>query len=152
MPRRSMPPPAPRSPPLSPTALCAPFCLQSTIGHWGADLANTMSPFYVPPASKTTGAFAGIHGLDLEAMGLPQPEELLRHYFLFRGMPETDPHMDYYLGFYWWKTAVILQGISARFSAGQASNPQAQEIGAMTPQLGMLAYSKLGDVGPKARL
>ncbi len=115
----------------------------STIGHYGADLANTVSPFFAPKPEKE-GGFAGLSHLDFKSLGLPLPEELLQHYFAHRkGVSYPDPYKNYYLGFYWWKTGVIIQGIAARFAAGQASSARAEEVGKMTPQLGHLAWSVL---------
>ena len=44
----------------------------STIGHWGADVGNTMSPFYTPapPDRKgdgPMGSLGALLGMDLEA-------------------------------------------------------------------------------------
>lgn len=78
-------------------------------------------------------------------MGLPEPDALLDRYYEARGLPFPDPYLPYYLGFYWWKTAVILQGVAARAIAGQASSAHAKEVGALTPLVGMLASAKLSE-------
>ena len=83
--------------------------------------------------------------LSLQGFGLPEPEALLASYYAARGLPYPDPYVPYYLGFYWWKTAVILQGVAARAIAGQASSAQAKKVGALTPLVGMLANSKLSE-------
>ena len=121
----------------------------STIGHWGADIGNTLSPFYTPaqesPDSNQVNMGA-LLGLDLEELGLPEADDLLKVYYSTRNIPFPDVHVPYYVGFYWWKTAVICQGVAARSIKGQASSSQAKKVGAMTGIIGMLAYSKLSEV------
>mmetsp|Transcript_14036 Transcript_14036/g.17035 ORF Transcript_14036/g.17035 Transcript_14036/m.17035 type:complete len:384 (-) Transcript_14036:172-1323(-) len=118
----------------------------STIGHFGADVGNSLSPFF---ANANDGASSAINLLeaipDAKAieLGLPTGIKLFEHYCSNRPQQlkfsEQKQFIWYYLGFYWWKTAVILQGIAARNAKGQASSPVAQVVGQMTPYMGELA-------------
>ena len=55
----------------------------STIGHYGADLANAYHPFWICWFK-----------LDFKSLGLPLPEELLQHYFAHR---KGVSYPDYYI-------------------------------------------------------
>lgn len=105
----------------------------STIGHFGADLGNCLSPLYASPEDEADGVlnvFEGISPTEAKELGLPTRESLLEYYCQKRNPPldfaQQNQLVWYYLGFYWWKTAVILQGIAARSVRGQASSQMAQ--------------------------
>jgi len=118
----------------------------STIGHFGADVGNSLSPFFAAgdsEASKAINLLESISDSKAVELGLPTGIELLQHYCQNRqpalNFEQQKMFVWYYLGFYWWKTAVILQGIAARNVRGQASSPVAQLVGQMTPVMGELA-------------
>ncbi|GBG24207.1 Acyl-CoA dehydrogenase family member 11 [Hondaea fermentalgiana] len=123
----------------------------STLGHYGADIGNCMGPLYAPdPKTLSDEGAKGIMAImrtvsvdEAAELGLPTRAELLKHYCSFR-RPVIDFSREvqrawYYVAFYWWKTAVILQGIAARFATGQASSPFAEVVGKATPSMGLLA-------------
>lgn len=104
----------------------------STLGHYGADLGNCLAPLYaIPPdGDAVLNVFESISPAQAEALSLPSRDSLLDYY-----CQQRTPRLDfeqhstlvwYFLGFYWWKTAVIIQGIAARNHRGQASSPIAQ--------------------------
>lgn len=133
----------------------------STIGHYGADVGNTVNPFFPPEGDDETAQSAKrgarfLFPLDMgktAELGLPTREELLDAYCKGRGDLKLDDEMRrvfYYVSFYQWKTSVILQGIAARALRGQASNPQANGVGKLAGAMGqagtcnMREYVKLG--------
>ncbi|CAK9109625.1 Acyl-CoA dehydrogenase family member 10 (ACAD-10) [Durusdinium trenchii] len=123
----------------------------STIGHYGADIGNCLAPLYAPTAEEdeeigASGLAAIMNSIseaDAANLGLPSRSDLLQHYCAAR-RPALDFSVElsnvwYYLAFYWWKTAVIFQGIAARSVKGQASSPIAEMVGQATPLVGRLA-------------
>ena len=71
----------------------------------------------------------------LESSGIPLQEELLQHYSNIVGRPHPDPYWAYYKAFYYWRGAIISQGIDARNVVGQASSTLASKYAALTPLL-----------------
>mmetsp|Transcript_2073 Transcript_2073/g.4723 ORF Transcript_2073/g.4723 Transcript_2073/m.4723 type:complete len:389 (-) Transcript_2073:53-1219(-) len=123
----------------------------STIGHYGADLGNCMAPLYTPSledmdddgAKGILSIMRAISEKEAAELGLPSRAELLKHYCASR-KPAFDFSLElkriwFYVTFYYWKNAVILQGIAARFVSGQASSPIAETVGKATPSMGHLA-------------
>lgn len=125
----------------------------STIGHYGADIGNALAPFFLPEpagdeASQGLSAIMpGVSPAVAAELGLPSRRDLLKHYCACR-RPALDFSAEaawawYYLAFYWWKTAVILQGVAARSVKGQASSQFAELVGKGTPVVGKLALFAL---------
>ena len=118
----------------------------STIGHFGADLGNSFSPFYFPEDGDAYGST--IFGPPLSPaaaleQGLPSKEEMLNHY-CNRRSPVMDfnairKEMYYYVGFFCWKNSIITQGVQSRVAKGQASSANAAMVGQLTPILGGLS-------------
>jgi hypothetical protein len=72
-----------------------------------------------------------------------------------RDGPPSPEDMAYFVGFYFWKLAVICQGVAARSVAGQASSARAAAVGAATPVLGVIAsrlLERIDGEGERARL
>jgi aminoglycoside phosphotransferase (APT) family kinase protein len=115
----------------------------STIGHYGADLGNSLSTFFVP--GDGVGSIFGnaMDPASCIALGIPSREEILQVYCSSRTpvlpLNVIVSEMYYYLGFYCWKNAIITQGIAARVARGQASSAKAASIGALTPVFGDLS-------------
>lgn len=136
----------------------------STIGHYGADIANCLSSFYLSSTSDSAVSpelgemMKAITPAAAKEQGLPSQEELVTMYSGMRS-PELDAAQEqrnvwYYLTFYWWKSAVIFQGIAARFATGQASSSYAQTVGNFTPAMGEVAWRGAQNVmkGASAKL
>eukprot|EP00941_MAST-03F_sp_MAST-3F-sp1_P001320 g1320.t1 len=148
----------------------------STLGHPGSDLANCLGAFFVD--ANDYGGFGPKNGMmrplgdiDLPSIGIPNTKELLQHYKNERnrlrakhsglssvhhldfhdGINSLDERMQYFVGFYYWKLAVILQGVAARAEAGQASSAEAATYGAATPILGNIASGLLVNLEGKNR-
>lgn len=71
----------------------------------------------------------------LETSGIPSQEELLQTYCQLVGRQHPDPYWNYYKAFYYWRGAIISQGIDARNVVGQASSTLASSYAALTPVL-----------------
>jgi aminoglycoside phosphotransferase (APT) family kinase protein len=114
----------------------------STLGTFGADLANLLAPFYIPQDNILFMALNGIQ--DVSIIGLQHRDELIKRYCLNRKRPQLDynvviKRMKLYVAFYMFKTAVILQGVAARSLKGQASSAKAEMVGQLAPHAGIVA-------------
>ena len=98
----------------------------STIGHPLADLGYFCMPYQVP---ADVPGVKGLSGLNLEAEGLPQRDEVIETYTAARGI--TPPaNLDYFTAFALFRLAAIVQGVYARALQGNASNADAKSVGA----------------------
>jgi aminoglycoside phosphotransferase (APT) family kinase protein len=90
----------------------------STIGHYGADVANCISSFYLSATSEAsegpelTEMMKAISPAKAKEQGLPSRQELVTMYSGMRS-PELDAAQEqrnvwYYLTFYWWKVRFVL--------------------------------------------
>ncbi len=99
----------------------------STLGHPLADVAfNTVTWRTLPQE------FGGIRGLDLAALGIPDEQEYLAHYYRRSG--RTDPGQQatpFHWAFALMRWAVIFEGIAARAARGNAVAEDAAEVGAL---------------------
>jgi hypothetical protein len=108
---------------------------QSAGGHAGSD---------------EPGGLNGLLGAGVElgwaASGVPLEEELLRVYCSLAGRPLSDllPHWSWYKSMWFFKYAVIAQGVAARAVGGVASSAQARTVGELAPQLAMMAVDRTG--------
>jgi aminoglycoside phosphotransferase (APT) family kinase protein len=111
----------------------------STLGHPIADFSYHGMAWHTPP-----GAFRGIGGVDLAALGIPSEADYVRRY-LARAMPDLDAEglradWDYYLAYNMFRIAAILQGIARRVVEGTASSAQARQAGAGARPMAELAW------------
>ncbi|CAM9601014.1 unnamed protein product [Scytosiphon promiscuus] len=117
------------------------------------------TPRAPPPAAPSP--LAGLKGLDLEALGIPQQSELMAAYRRAasarpgRGGGQSLAGLagpgvaELGLAFVFFKMAVIAHGVKARLSRGVASSSQASLVSAMVPTMIALAeeqISALGDI------
>lgn len=70
-----------------------------------------------------------------EVSGIPDESTLIKEYFQLMGKPYPDPYWKYYKAFYYWRGAIIIQGIDARLQSGQASSSLAALYAERTPLL-----------------
>ena len=96
----------------------------STIGHPLADLGYYLMPYRLSAASSPWG----LHGLDLDALGIPSEAATLEAYADAAGMRKV-PSIDYYIVFSMFRLAAILVGVLRRGVDGNASDPRAVERG-----------------------
>jgi aminoglycoside phosphotransferase (APT) family kinase protein len=104
----------------------------STLGHPLADFSYHCMSWHIPP-----GAFRGIGGLDLAALGIPDEAAYVRRYCERTGRIAPVASLDavmadwnFYMAYNLFRMAGILQGIARRVVDGTASSAQAREAGA----------------------
>lgn len=105
----------------------------STVGTFGADLANLLLPFYIPKGHPLATFLSFEEG---EKGEIPTLDELLARYASKRQNPKMDfatlkQRMYLYVAFQMFKNSVILQGIASRVASGQASNESAAYVGSL---------------------
>ncbi|MBX9870460.1 MAG: phosphotransferase [Burkholderiaceae bacterium] len=97
----------------------------STLGHPLADFAYHCMAWHIPP-----GAFRGIGGLDLAALGIPSEDEYIRLYCERTGLATPaalKADWNFYMAYNMFRIAAILQGIAKRVENGTASSAQARK-------------------------
>ena len=111
----------------------------STLGHPLADFSYHCLAWHIPP-----GAFRGIGGLDIAALGIPSEAEYIERYCERTGLttPEAlKADWNFYLAYNLFRLAAILQGIAKRVEAGTASSAQAVSSAAGAPVLAKMAWA-----------
>lgn len=96
----------------------------STLGHPLSDVAFSCLPWHSTPQM-----YAGIVGLDREALGIPTQDEYVARYCAAAGRAEGPGR--FHLAFSLFRFAVILDGIAARAKTGNAAAENAVAVGAM---------------------
>ena len=110
----------------------------STLGHPLADFSYHCMSWHIEP-----GAFRGIGGLDLVALGIPDEREYVRRYCERTGRPGPESVMadwNFYIAYNLFRLAAILQGIAKRAQDGIASSTQARQAGAGTRPLAEMGW------------
>ncbi len=110
----------------------------STLGHPLADFSYHCMSWHIPP-----GAFRGIAGLDLAALGIPSEREYVRRYCARTGRGDPAALMgdwNFYLAFNMFRLASIMQGIAKRVVDGTASSAAARAQGASARPLAEMAW------------
>ena len=110
----------------------------STLGHPLADFSYHCMAWHIPP-----GAFRGIGGLDLKALGIPSEDDYIRLYCERTGLAQPEQlkaDWNFYLAYNLFRLAAILQGIAKRVEAGTASSAQAVASAAGARPLAQMAW------------
>ena len=110
----------------------------STLGHPLADFSYHCMSWHIPP-----GAFRGIAGLDLKALGIPSEADYIALYCERTGFARPDElksDWNFYLAYNMFRLAAILQGIAKRVEAGTASSAQAVKSAAGARPMAELAW------------
>ena len=110
----------------------------STLGHPLADFSYHCMAWHIPP-----GAFRGIGGLDVEALGIPSEAEYIARYCERTGLTTPDrltADWNFYLAYNLFRLAAILQGIAKRVEMGTASSAQAVSSAAGARPLAEMAW------------
>ncbi len=110
----------------------------STLGHPMADLAYVCIRHNMPH-----GAYDGLMGLDLDALGIPVQDELVAAYKQRTG--RTGDITPFHIAFCLFRLAVILEGVLARARAGNASNSTAISMGPVATLLADRAWDVAGN-------
>lgn len=108
----------------------------STLGDPLADLAHWLMFYELRPDQM-----GGLAGLDLNALGLPSATEFLDTYRAAGGC--AAPLGPFHRAFALFRMAVICEGITARYQAGQATSADACAVGALAPDFAKLAETHL---------
>jgi aminoglycoside phosphotransferase (APT) family kinase protein len=106
----------------------------STLGHPLADFSYLCMSWHIPP-----GAFRGIAGLDLAALGIPSEGEFIRRYCERTGR-EGIEHWNFFLAYNLFRIAAILQGVYKRALEGMASADNALSAGANARALAEIGW------------
>jgi aminoglycoside phosphotransferase (APT) family kinase protein len=106
----------------------------STIGHPLADLGYFLMPYRLDAKASPWG----LHGLDLEGLGIP-PESTVVQAYANASRRESVENIDYYIVFSMFRLAAILAGVLRRGIDGNASDPRAVERGRTYSQLATVA-------------
>jgi aminoglycoside phosphotransferase (APT) family kinase protein len=110
----------------------------STLGHPLADFSYHCMAWHIPP-----GAFRGIGGLDLAALGIPLEADYIQQYCQRTGLVTPEqlaPDWNFYLAYNLFRMAAILQGIGKRVEEGTAASTQAVSAAAGARPLAELAW------------
>ncbi|KAF9736026.1 hypothetical protein PMIN06_002565 [Paraphaeosphaeria minitans] len=111
----------------------------STIGHPLSDLNNLFAPYLWADKKKSLGSRANEAFLPGKTPGLPSEDQLVAWYSQVAGW---DPRPDLTWGhaFSTYRSAIIMQGIAARYALRQASSAQAHEYGSLTTPFAEAAW------------
>ena len=114
----------------------------STLGHPLSDFAYHCMTWRLSP-----GLFRGIHGCDLQALGIPSEEEYVAMYCRRTGR-ESIPaaEFEYYLAFNMFRLTAILQGIMARALQGNAASQEAIDTGKRARPLAEEAWRQVESI------
>ena len=82
---------------------------------------------------------AGLAALDLEALGIPTLDEIVRRYSDRSGIPIADT-LDWYFAYNLFRLSAISQGIAKRVVEGTAANERAREAGERAAPLAESAW------------
>ena len=109
----------------------------STLGHPFSDLAYQCMQLRMP---KGMGSIDGLQGVNRASLGIPSEEEYVARYCERMGLGEIE-HWTFYLAFSFYRLAAIVQGVAKRASQGNASNKNANKVGAFVEPLAQMALS-----------
>jgi aminoglycoside phosphotransferase (APT) family kinase protein len=106
----------------------------STLGHPLADFSYLCMCWHIPP-----GAFRGIAGLDLAALGIPSEQAFITRYCERTGRTGI-ADWNFYLAYNLFRIAAILQGVYKRALEGIASSDDALTSGAKAKALAEIGW------------
>jgi aminoglycoside phosphotransferase (APT) family kinase protein len=108
----------------------------ATLGHPYADLAYNCMIWHLPSDAPQV---PGLLGCDLAALGIPSEADYIAGYCAAAGIDRV-PNYEFYLAFAFFRFAAIAQGIYARYLGGNASAPNAREVGLLAAPLAELGW------------
>jgi aminoglycoside phosphotransferase (APT) family kinase protein len=109
----------------------------STLGHPFSDLAYQCMQLRMP---QGMGGIDGLQGIDRASLGIPTEEEYVARYCQRMGIEKIE-HWTFYLAFSFYRLAAIAQGVAKRVSQGNASNENANKVGAFVEPLAQMALA-----------
>lgn len=111
----------------------------STIGDPLCDVANLCMMYFMPQAQESNYGIAGIAGLNLQTLGIPDRFQLLQEYcdcnLANISLQEAMEWSGFYLAFLFFKNCVIVQGVAQRAKAGVASSAIANRVASLLPTI-----------------
>jgi aminoglycoside phosphotransferase (APT) family kinase protein len=110
----------------------------STLGHPLADFSYHCMSWHIEP-----GAFRGIGGLDLAALGIPTERAYVQRYCRRTGRDQVEALLadwNFYLAYNLFRIAGILQGIGRRVVQGTASSAEARKAASGARPLAELGW------------
>mgnify|MGYP002039569385 CR=1 FL=1 len=113
----------------------------STLGHPFADLAYQCMQLRMP---QGIGTIDGLQGIDRTSIGIPTEEEYVADYCRRMSIEKIE-NWTFYLAFSFYRLAAIAQGVAKRASQGNASNENANEVGALVEPLAKMAMSIINE-------
>lgn len=108
----------------------------ATLGHPLADVAYNCMIWHLDPSTPNLG---GLAGRDLDALGIPTEADYLAGYARAAGLQQIDNY-SFFLAFAFFRFASIAQGVYARALAGNASAPNALQVGLLAAPLAELGW------------
>lgn len=108
----------------------------ATLGHPLADVAYNCMIWHLDPTTPNLG---GLAGRDVAALGIPSEAEYLAGYAASAGRKGIDNY-SFFLAFAFFRFASIAQGVYARALAGNASAPNALQVGLLAAPLAELGW------------
>ncbi len=108
----------------------------ATLGHPLADVAYNCMIWHLDPATPNLG---GLAGRDLAALGIPSEAEYLASYAASAGHGRIENY-SFFLAFAFFRFASIAQGVYSRALAGNASAPNALQVGLLAAPLAELGW------------
>ena len=113
----------------------------STLGHFAADVSYWAMGLRLP---QQKGVLCGLQGIDRAQAGILE-ESIWVQRFFERCSPNLQEHWTFLLVFHFFRLAAIAQGVYARSVQGNASHPQAKEVGQMAAEVAHLGSLLLED-------
>lgn len=107
----------------------------STLGDPLADFTYFLSHWVIPPDGRS-----GLAGLDLEALGIPEIEEMVALY-AEQTQRRSLSDLNWYFAYNLYRIACIGQGVIGRVRDGTAAHPLAAEIESRIEPLARTAWS-----------
>lgn len=109
----------------------------STLGDPLADFAYHAMMFRMPP-----DILGGIHGVDLQAAGLPDEQTYVKAYCERTGRTGI-ADLDFYIVFNMFRFAAILHGIKGRVLRGTAASANAEDMGNRFSRVADIAWGQV---------
>jgi aminoglycoside phosphotransferase (APT) family kinase protein len=108
----------------------------ATLGHPFADVAYNCMIWHLDPTTPNLG---GLAGRDLAALGIPSEANYIAGYAASANISGIDNY-SFFLAFAFFRFAAIAQGVYARALAGNASAPNALQVGLLATPLADLSW------------
>lgn len=113
----------------------------STLGHPYSDLAYQCMQLRMPSGM---GSIDGLKDVDRASLGIPSEKEYVAQYCQRMGIKRIE-NWTFYLAFSFFRLAAIAQGVAKRATQGNASNENANKVGAFVEPLAHMALQIIAE-------